>query len=217
MYMVWLLYSDYLKESLKTATYIKYLKWYVWVIFLILLLIDVGLYITYLVYSINWLQIVMFVVSIIAGLYFGNEIRKIVTNRVGTYEDVYFNNLAILRNILERRKLYSSNQLNLLIEQIDEELPKLKTTESLIKPFYTLSTIIVIPIVTMLVKWILDSKEAEGAYLVILIFLIIIMIFSLFYMIKPLLEELLDLEYKRMSKLKQMIKDIKIIYFCQTP
>jgi hypothetical protein len=42
MYMVWLLYSDYLKESLKTATYIKYLKWYVWVIFLILLLIDVG-------------------------------------------------------------------------------------------------------------------------------------------------------------------------------
>jgi Na+/melibiose symporter-like transporter len=107
--------------------------------------------------------------------------------------------------------------LNLLIEQIDEELPKLKTIESLIKPFYSLSTIVVIPIVTMLVKWILDSKEAEGAYLVILILFMIIMIFSLFYMIKPLLEELLDLEYKRMSKLKQMIKDIKIIYFCQTP
>jgi hypothetical protein len=212
--MIWLLYSDYLKESLKTATYMKFLKWYVWVIFSVLMLIDVGLFFAFIVNDIIWLQWVMFIIAALAGLYFGNEIRKVIYNRVGTHEEVYNRNVIILRGILVRRSLHSREQVDLLIEQIDEELPKLKTSDSLLKPIYTFSTIVFIPIITLLVKWILD-KHSNEVYLVILIVLIAVMVFSLYYMVKPLLEELLDLEYKRMTKLKQMIQDIRVIDLSQ--
>lgn len=209
-FMLWLLYTDYINESIKTTAYVKFLKWYVWVVFFAIICIDIGFYLAFILFDIFWMQWLMLGVAAGAGFYFGNEVRKIIRRKIGTHQDIYHVNISRLRSILIRRNIKTRNQIDLLLEQINEELPKLKTSEPLLKPIYSVSTIIIIPIILVIVKWVID-KNSNGIYLVILLVLITIMVASLYYMIKPLLEDLLDREYKRMLKLKQMLEDIRII------
>ena len=210
--MLWLLYADYYKSSIKTNSYIRYLNWYVWVIFSFIMLLTIGLYVAFIFYQVQWLQIIMGISGAVGGLYFGNELRKTVNKHVGTFEDVYDKNIITLRNILENRKVYSSAQIDHLINQINDELPELKVSENILKPYYTISTVLLIPTLTILTKWLLD-KQTNGVITVIMITALLVMVFSLFYMLKPLLEQVLDATFWRMKKLQIMLQDIKLIDF----
>lgn len=148
------------------------------------------------------------------GLYFGNELRKTVIKHVGTSEDIYDHNIITLKQILNKRKINKLSQIDILLEQMKDELPRLKVSESILKPFYTISTVLLIPTVAMLTKWLLD-KYTNGLIVVIQITALIVMIFCLFYMLKPLIEQILDVTYWRMKKLQQMLQDIKLIDFVQ--
>lgn len=210
--MLWLIFGDYDKKSVKTSEYIRFLNWYVWVIFAFIMMLTVGFYITSIYFDVYWIQILMFITAISGGLYFGNELRKTVNKHVGSYEDIYDNNIITLRQILKQRKISHVSQIDLILEQLKDELPALKVSDSILKPFYTLSTVLLIPTIAMLTKWLLD-KSTNGLIVVIQITALIVMIFCLFYMLKPLIEQILDITYRKMKKLQQMLQDIKLLDF----
>jgi hypothetical protein len=207
--MLWLLYKDYFKETIKINSYLPKLKWYVWLIFSLLMISTIGLFVTFIILDMMWFQVVASTIGASGGFYLGNELRRTVRKEVGTYEDIYDNNLITLRQIMQKRKIHNNNQIDFLLQQIDDELQDLKVSDGVFKQFYTIGTVILVPILTMLVKWILD-KYTGGYYIVILITSILIMIISIFHMIKPLFEEILDAAYRKMKKLRSMIQDIKL-------
>jgi hypothetical protein len=207
--MLWVIYKDYFDKSIKTSNYIRYLNWYVWVIFAFTMLLTIGLYIAYIYYNLFWLQFTTYIFGAAGGFYFGNELRKKVKNDVGEFEDVYDNNLITLRQILKKRGIYSNKQIEFLLKQTDEELTDLKVSEGISKQFITIGTVILIPVITMIIKWILE-KYNDGFFIIIQITSIIVMVISLFYMLKPLIEQILDVTYWRMKKLRQMIQDINL-------
>ncbi|OUQ85225.1 hypothetical protein B5G50_27950 [Brevibacillus brevis] len=210
--MIWIIYSDYLNGNVRVNSYVRYLKWHVWAIFLLVLLITIGLFIAFIYYDLYWVLWITCLTGGVGGLFFGNEIRKVVSQHVGTHEDIYEHNIITLRQILIRRNLYNINKIDLLILQVDEELPDLKASERQLKSMYTFSTILLIPILTLLIKWILD-KYTEGWLIVSQLITLIIMIFGIYFMVKPLVEQVIDSPFWRMKKLKKMLQDVKLIDF----
>ncbi|RRJ66079.1 hypothetical protein EHV15_26570 [Paenibacillus oralis] len=210
--MLWLIYRDYLKQNVRVTSYAKFLNWYVWVIFSFMMLITGGLFICYLFYENSWLVILLLVSGFSGESYFGYELRKSAVKHIGTTEENYEHDINVLRIILNQRNVNSISQIEQLLNQIDDELPNLKVSENILKPFYTITTVILVPILSLFIKWLLD-KDHNGFLIIIQIVALCSMIFSLFYMLKPIIEQIVDISFRRMSQLKRMLEDIKIIDF----
>ena len=210
--MLWLIYEDYIKQDVRTTYFVKYLKWHVWVISISLLIIT--LYCLFKFYlSLNgWILFASCMFAAITGSYFGNELKKSVLGNVGDGKDIFDHNIISIRNILKRHNISHIEQIDLLINQINEELPELKMSEKVLKAFYTISTALLLPIITLMIKWLLNYNN-EGVEIVIILVLISLAILGIFYIIKPLLEEILDSPYRKMSKLKRILEDIKLVDF----
>lgn len=210
--MLWLIFSDYFSRSIRVNAYLRFLRWYVWLWFSLKMLFSTGIFFLFIYFDDYWLLALALFIALLGGLYFGNEIRKVVTSQVGTHEDIYDNDIITLRQILIARNVHSENQINALLEQIDDELQTTKLSEQVIKPIYTFMTILLIPISILIIKWVLD-KYSEGYLIVLQILALLVMIFTLCFMLRPISEQLLDSSHWKMKKLKQMLKDIKIIDF----
>ncbi|ETT52163.1 MULTISPECIES: hypothetical protein [Paenibacillus] len=211
--MHWIIFDDYLRDSIRSSTYVRFLRWYVWVVFSFILMLVIGSIFISIFYSYEWVQWLAYLFGSGGGFYFGYELRKVVRSHVGTYEDVYDHNIITLRQILTTRNVHSSDKIDLLVSQIDEVLPQLKSSEKILKSIYTISTILLIPIMTILIKWLLDTYSSDGVFIVLQLVAIAVMVFSLNFMIQPLVEQVMDLSYRRMKNLKQMMLDVKLIDF----
>ncbi len=212
--MIWFIYKDYFKESIKPINYIKYIKYYVWLISIaLLLLMMISLYFAF-KHEELWLIFLPVIFATLLGLYFGSQQRKAMREIVGDFEEMYWSNLEVLKEILERRKLFTHDKIQLLVDQIDVELSKLKSSETLFKPLNSFTVVFMIPITILLFNKVLDIQP-ESLPTIILICLLLIMFWVIFYAVKPFLEEIIDYQYKRMNKIKQMFQDIIITDFSQ--
>lgn len=179
--MLWIIYKEYFNKCTKTSSYIRNLNWYEWVIFLFMMTLTIALYFAYIYFDLFLLLVATSIMGLSGAIYFGNELKKKVKKEIGDFEDLYEKNIFTLRQLLKKRKVYSSSQVDFLLKQIDEELPELKISEGIFKTFYTIGTVIIIPIVTMIIKWILD-KYSYGYFIAMQLILLLIMIISLFNM-----------------------------------
>lgn len=210
--MLWLIYNDYLKENVRFTSYIRFFNWYVWVISSFMMLLTIGLFISYIYVDKTLIFILTVISGGLGGFYFGFELKRVVVKNVGTSKDIHDHDIITLRKVLKDNNINNVAQIDLLLSQIDEELPNLKVSESIVKPLYTFFTLILLPIVSLFVKWLLD-KGQEGIIIFLQVFSLIVMIFGLMYMLKPLITQILDLTFRRMKQLKGMLEDLKLLDF----
>jgi hypothetical protein len=74
---------------------------------------------------------------------------------------------------------------------------------------YTFATLILLPILSLFIKWLLD-KGQDGLIIIAQVLLVVIMVFGFIYMLKPLISQILDLSFRRMNQLKRMLEDLKL-------
>ncbi len=209
--MLWLVYEDYFKQN-DMKFFIRYLKWYVWVIFL-LLLVGTSFFFYKFISTQNGLYFVIECgFAVLSGGYFGYEMRKSVLSNIGDNTDVFEHKIISMRNVLKQRKIDNMEQIDLLINQINEELPELKLSDKFRKSVYAIGTVLLVPSISLISKWLLDSYD-EGIYMVVMVLAIVMMLIGLFYIIKPLLESVIDSPYKKMKILKRMLEDVKMLDF----
>jgi len=210
--MIWLVYEDFRNTRVKIGSSLKYLSPLSWMLLAFLIIVTFGLLALSIYLDINiWLIIITLFLSSTTGLYFGNKLRKLIRSKYGSHEDIYNTNINHLKNILNKRNLYTKTKIESLIEQYNEELPSLKISDKALKPINGIAITFLLPISTLLIKWMLDNKS--GPYLIIVIIMMIVMLLSLYYMLKPLIENLFDREMKHMMELKRLLQDILIIDF----
>lgn len=210
--MLWLIYEDYFKQNVSITFFLKYLKWYVWVISVLLLALTVYFSIKLFFLKTGWIILFNCVFAAATGLYFGNEVEKSKLKNIGNKEDVFDHDMISIRTILKQRNINKVEQIDLLINQINDEVSELKFSEKVLKPIYRISTVLIIPIITLLTRELLNYNDM-GIYSVLLVILLCLMVVVLFYMIKPLLEQILDSPYRKMIKLKRTLEDIKLLDF----
>ncbi|MGE6515266.1 hypothetical protein [Lysinibacillus sphaericus] len=210
--MLWLVYEDYFKQNVNMNFFIKYLKWYVWVIFLLLLAVTWFFFYKFFNTQNGWYLVIECVFAILSGGYFGYEMRKSVLSNIGDNTDVFEHNIISVRNVLKQRKIDNMEQIDLLINQINEEIPELKLSDKFRKSVYTIGTALLIPFISLISKWLLDTYD-EGIYMVVMVLALVIMLIALFYIIKPLLEWVIDSPYKKLKILKRMLEDVKMLDF----
>ncbi len=210
--MLWLIYEDYFKQNVRNTYFMKYLKWYVWVISVSLLIFTLYFSIKF-YFSLNgWMLLVSCIFAFITGGYFGNEWRKSRLENIGDAKDIFDHDMISIRNILKQRNINKIEQIELLINQINEELSESKFSEKVLKPIYTISTVLIIPIITLFLKGLLNYND-EGINIVILVILLCLMVVGIFFMIKPILEQILDSPYRKMLNLKRTLEDVKLLDF----
>lgn len=161
-------------------------------------------------YNNFWLILVNAIVAFGAGSYLGYQGKKIREKRYGTGLEYYHVKINILAKILEEKNLYNPLKLERLTQQIKEELPTLKNSDNMFKPLYTIASLILIPIFMLFVNWILNatSKITESLFIIGSILSLIVALMGLFYMTKPLIQDFLDSDYKKMKKLCDIMTDI---------
>lgn len=210
--MLWLIYEDYFKQNVNIKFFIRYLKWYVWIIFLILLAGTLFFFYKFLNTQNGWYLATQCVLAALSGSYFGYQLKKSVLSNIGDNTDVFEHNIISMKNVLKQRKIDNIEQIDLLINQINEELPELKLSDKFRKTVYTIGTALLVPSISLVSKWLLDSYD-EGIYMVVMVLALVIMIIALFYIIKPLLEWVIDSPYKNLKILKRMLEDVKMMDF----
>ncbi|MCS5503518.1 hypothetical protein NY607_20620 [Lysinibacillus sp. A4] len=210
--MLWLIYEEYFNQNVRNTFFLKYLKWYVWVISVSLLALTVYFSIKFFFLPNGWFLLVSCVFAAGTGLYFGNEVEKSKLKNIGNKEDVFDHDMISIRTILNKRDINKIEQIELLINQINEEVSELKFSEKVLKPISKISTVLIIPIITILTKELLNYNDM-GIYSVILVILLCLMVVGIFYMIKPLLEQILDTPYRKMRELKRVLEDVKMLDF----
>lgn len=212
--MLWLIYEDYFKQNVRTTSFVRYIKWYVWFIFFIFTIGSLFFLITFFNSGNGFFLIGVYICAGISGIYFGNELKKAVLKNIGDATDVFDNDMISMRNILKQRNINKMEQIDLLISQINEEMPDFKLSEKFLKSIYTISTALLIPILSLLIKWFLDSKD-EGIYIVGVVVTLCLMLLGLYFIIKPVAEQILDSSYRKMSILKRKLEDVKLLDFLQ--
>lgn len=208
--MLWLVYEDYFEQNGNMKFFVRYLKWYVWVIFLILLAVTLFFFYKFLHTQNGWYLVIECVFAVLSGGYFGNEMRKSVLSNVGDNTDVFEHSIISMRNALKQRKIDNIEQIDLLINQINEEISELKLSDKFRKSVYTISTVLLVPSISLISKWLLDTYD-EGIYMVVMVLAIVMMLIGLFYIVKPLLEFVIDSPYKKMKILKRTLEDVKML------
>src|SRR5690606_38508391 len=137
--MLWLIYNDYLKKNVRNTSYVKFFKWYVWVIFAFMMFLITGLFLSS-IYSDKAIIFIPIVISGgLGGFYFGLELRRRLVKYAGTSKDIHNRDIITLRKVLRDNGINNVAQIDLLMDQIEDELPNLKVSESFIKPLYTFS------------------------------------------------------------------------------
>ncbi|WP_423475006.1 hypothetical protein [Lysinibacillus agricola] len=160
----------------------------------------------------GWSLIGTYIFAVSSVGYFANELKKSRLGNIGNNKDVFDHDIISLRSILQKHNIHKIEQIDMLINQINEEMPRLKLSEKFLKSFYTISTVLLMPMLTLMIKWLLDYEDG-GIYTVMLVVSLCLMVFGLFYIIKPLMEHMLDFNFRRMINLKRMLEDIKLIDF----
>jgi len=91
----------------------------------------------------------------------------------------------------------------------------LKLSEKLLKSFYTIITAILLPILSILIKWFLDFKGEgkEGIFIVVAVVIVFLMALGLYFLIRPSIELILDSSYRKMKILKRKLEDVKLLDF----
>lgn len=210
--MIWYIYEDYRLGHLKTNKYIKLLKWYNWIIFLL----GLGITFTSLFFFIKtddiYILFLTVIFAIMTGIYFGYEHRKIILKKEGSFEEIYGKNLEVLRVILKERSLWETEKIQKLINQIESELPQLKTSNQIFAPINSFVVLVVLPLVFLILNKLLESS-IENLASAFLITIILLMIFAIYYAVKPLLDELLNYHYIKFDKFKRKLEDIILIDF----
>lgn len=207
--MIWLIYNDYLKKNVRKTSYAKFLNWYVWIIVAFMMFLTVGLLLSY-IYADNPLVfILIIIIEGLGGFYFGFELRRKVVKHVGTTKDIHDHDINVLRKVLKDNDIKNIAQIDLLINQIEDELANLKVSESFFKPLYTFATLILLPILSLFIKWLLD-KGQDGLIIIAQVLLVIITVLGFTYMLKPLISQILDISFRRMKQLKRMLEDLKL-------
>ncbi len=139
----------------------KYLKWHVWFIFTILILATLVLLIVFFLTENGWILIVTYIFAVGSGGYFGNELNKSRLGYIGNNKDIFAHDIISLRGILQQHNINKIEQIDMLINQINEEIPRLKLSEKFLKTFYAISTGLLIPMLTLMIKWLLDIRMGE--------------------------------------------------------
>ncbi|WP_281486634.1 hypothetical protein [Lysinibacillus sphaericus] len=208
--MLWLVYEDYFEQNGNMNFFVRYLKWYVWVIFLLLLAVTLFFFYKLFHTQNGWYFVIECVFAVLSGGYFGYEVRKSVISNIGDKTDVFEHSIISMRNALEQRKIDNIEQIDLLINQINEEISELKLSDKFRKSVYTISTVLLVPSISLISKWLLDSYD-EGIYMVVMVLAVVMMLIGLFYIIKPLLEAVIDSPYKKLKILKRTLEDVKML------
>ncbi|MFG3613177.1 hypothetical protein [Rummeliibacillus stabekisii] len=212
--MLWLIYEDYFKQNVRTTSFVRYLKWHIWGIFILFTIGTLIFLITFFKSNNGFFLLGVYICAGISGVYLGNELKKTILTNVGDTTDVFDNDMISIRNILLQRNINKIEQIDLLINQINEEIPDLKLSEKFLKSIYTISTALLIPILSLLIKWFLDFKD-EGIFIVGAVVTLCLMFLGLYFLIKPSAEQILDSSYRKMWILKRKLEDVKLLDFLQ--
>ncbi|MGE7953172.1 hypothetical protein [Lysinibacillus xylanilyticus] len=207
--MIWLIYEDYFKNKEKITPLLKELKWYKWIIFLVPLLLALTSF-YFSISDTNWLLFIGYMfLALFSGGYIGYEIKKIKETKYGTERDIYSRKIELLKNMLFNFEITKIEQIDILIDQIAETISSLKVSERIFNTINKICIIVILPISMLFLKEFTTKVEYYG--LAMSIFALILAVIGLWLMIKNVLEQILDSQYKNMKELKLSLEDVKII------
>ncbi|MED3804404.1 hypothetical protein P4562_21110 [Lysinibacillus xylanilyticus] len=206
--MIWLIYEDFFKQNKKTTTIIKSIKWYKWLICFIPFIVSLTLFFIFISKN-QWIFFVAYLsLACSSGAYLGYEIKKIKLQKFGTNREIYDKKIESLNNILLNFNITKKEQINILINQINDTITKIKVSEQIFKPFYTICTVVLIPFITLFINALI--KNNEQIVTAISIFALILAFIGIGLMIKNPIEQILDSQYRNMEELKGLLEDINI-------
>lgn len=208
--MLWMIYRDYFKQKINIKDFLSYMNWRSWFIFAILLFGYLFFWYRFIQTQNVWCQAYMYLVGIVLFIYFFTSLRKAVLKNIGGPDDILDHDVITLRNVLKKRGITSASQMDLLIAQINEELPELKRSEKMKRIFFYIVTVIIIPAATSLTNRLVYTN-GNGIDIVIAGLTLVLVLTGLIFMVYPILKTAMDLKHDRMKSLKRELEDIKIV------
>lgn len=211
--MIWYLLREVKKEekgstlnSFKRVLLIKYM----------FIFIPISLFNGYAIYKNN--AMITFIVLVIFGIstyVFIYNHKKSLEKTFGSDYERYKKRIDIIRDVLIKMELYSAEKVKYIIDLNNERKKNWKFSESISKPFATILTTVLIPTITLLLKWIFDHANITNDVIKYagIVVTIILLLLGLVYLFKPILENYLDKEYLEFESLQNMLEDIFLIDF----
>jgi len=167
-------------------------------------------------YNIDWIGGVAFVIYLSTYIF---SIKKIAREAEKEYEEnteEYKKTLENLALLLRKEvfQLYTEKQITKLIEVCNQILPSLQRSKSIFKPFVAIFTAILFPLITLALNILIDNFSFNAS-LQTIIWLILgsLYLISMYYFISPVIGDILDSEYKKLRRLRDMLSDIILISF----
>jgi len=213
--MIWYLLVEFKKEEKEKSIVLNRFKLAFWIKYIVIL-IPISLFDLYAIYINN--AMLTFVGLVIFGIttyaIISND-NKSLEKKFGSGFERYKKRIEVIRAVLIKMDLYSEAKVKYLIDLNNERKKGWKFSTNIFRPFATISTALLIPTITLLLKWIFDHTNItnDAIKYVGAVVTIILLLLSLVYAFKPILEGFLDKEYLEFESLQNMLQDIYLIDF----
>ncbi len=153
--------------------------------------------------------------QMIAGFIFIHIINKKTSDEIDNDLKIYYLKLGLLRDILRELKLYSGKKNKQMIEMISDQKEQWRFSVGVKKVLSVVTTSFLIPIVTLIYKWLFDNVKPIDQIIIYIGLTIttILVILGIAFMIVPFFINKIDKEYKEFNRLQSMLEDINLIDF----
>lgn len=216
--MIWYVFYEYKKLSnIKSKNIIKNVDAKIWIELISLLVLLIILFVLIIKKKILWLIFFELALALFMGGFLGKEIRKVRERLYGSGIEYYSEGLNELRYILKDMNIYSKAKIDILIKEAVNELPELKLSHKIFKPIISFTTIVLVPVLIVVIKWILNRSDSiiEGIKIIGVVVLITSTIMVIFNMFKSNANDFFDNNYYKMKKTKDMLVDIILVDFTE--
>jgi hypothetical protein len=192
-------------------------KWkYLWAIIITSILLFITIAIIPMLYDIYWIGGIAIIVYFAIYIYSIKEISKETEKEYEKNTKAYKETLENLSHILRKEvfRLYTEKQILKLIDDCNQILPSLQRSKSIFQPIVTLFTVILFPIITLALNILIENLTFNMSMQIMIVILLgLLYLISVYYLISPIVGGILDSDFKKLRRIRDMLSDIILIEF----
>ena len=206
----WYLFDEFKKKIKNEKLIVKHLKLWWWITTSILTLIALFFAIDPFHWKVAYTFYLLSLFIVFFVIVFG--IFSVLKNKYGGKYEFNKTKRGFLIDILKKEGFYKAKKIEYLIQMINDILDSLKITKELFRPLISFFLVIVFP----LLMWRFNKSDVSKNLIKSfpLILTILFQLLGYFYLLKPIVESILDRNYFALKEFQFMLKDIYLTDFC---
>ncbi|AFC33311.1 hypothetical protein PM3016_6703 [Paenibacillus mucilaginosus 3016] len=209
----WLIFEKFCETVNSKKLINKYIPTRSKYLYFALILLSISFFVLFFISNLSWYLLCYMISLLTFTNLVSTEIKKIKTQKYGSDTQYFRHKVAILVMILREYKVYSSDQVKILIDTLKEYIKEgtnSKNSSAFIDIVSKVMTSLVIPIAGILIKeygkqWFVQT---ETMWNVILIVFLLLILFGAIMIIKPLIEDIRDRRLANMKEMKSLLTEI---------